>query len=440
MKMCDEDKSNDDIQEPTLEDKFSKLFCELEHCNEDEQRKIIEEMNGLVKEVNEEEHKSIFTTRMFDKIYKMIEEKKMTMENAILLLKHVGHCKVLKNVWNPCFDSSSLNKRFEKMIFEEEKKEEKNEKLLVDLCECYLLLGNQFNSELILICVPCLLKAALNKEENEKAQKDVEIALLALNNVGYCEIEQELYLNETKEIIEYHQEHRNLTQLAHHSAWDFLLFRFLDDYSLEGEIVNELHFGREAARELEELLKYVDWNRKKGEERGMLAKEELMLVRSVEALGSYFLRCKLWNEENAGLINSIVQVYRAAKENDIVISDLCLYSLRNAAENPVVKVKDLLKGGAVYAILEEMHQPTLDDETLFDCLIIFMNVSMKLKEKTENKMEEVKRKSTKMETFEKMEEEGYEDTITTFHKIFGFLYNKYYGDLSLKISDYFVNV
>eukprot|EP00770_Monocercomonoides_exilis_P004990 MONOS_4966.1-p1 / transcript=MONOS_4966.1 / gene=MONOS_4966 / organism=Monocercomonoides_exilis_PA203 / gene_product=unspecified product / transcript_product=unspecified product / location=Mono_scaffold00139:54373-54763(-) / protein_length=89 / sequence_SO=supercontig / SO=protein_coding / is_pseudo=false len=31
----------------------------------------------------------------------------------------------------------------------------------------------------------CLLKVALKKEKNEKTQKEVEMALLALNNIGY---------------------------------------------------------------------------------------------------------------------------------------------------------------------------------------------------------------------------------------------------------------
>eukprot|EP00770_Monocercomonoides_exilis_P002805 MONOS_2787.1-p1 / transcript=MONOS_2787.1 / gene=MONOS_2787 / organism=Monocercomonoides_exilis_PA203 / gene_product=unspecified product / transcript_product=unspecified product / location=Mono_scaffold00060:3828-4299(+) / protein_length=111 / sequence_SO=supercontig / SO=protein_coding / is_pseudo=false len=104
------------------------------------------------------------------------------------------------------------------MIFEEEeKKEEKDEKLLVDLCECNLLLGSIFSSKLISICVPCLLKVASDKEENEEAQKEVEMALLALNNIGFCKVEQELFLDKITEIIKYLQEHRNLTRLAYQS-------------------------------------------------------------------------------------------------------------------------------------------------------------------------------------------------------------------------------
>eukprot|EP00770_Monocercomonoides_exilis_P014878 MONOS_14824.1-p1 / transcript=MONOS_14824.1 / gene=MONOS_14824 / organism=Monocercomonoides_exilis_PA203 / gene_product=unspecified product / transcript_product=unspecified product / location=Mono_scaffold01081:2432-2800(+) / protein_length=123 / sequence_SO=supercontig / SO=protein_coding / is_pseudo=false len=117
---------------------------------------------------------------------KMIEEKKMSMENAILLLKHAGYLKVLKNIWILDFRNSSLNKRIEKMIFEEEKKKEgKNEWLLVELCECFTFLKDGVTlEEFPSVCVPCLLKAALRKEENEESQKEVEMALLALSDIG----------------------------------------------------------------------------------------------------------------------------------------------------------------------------------------------------------------------------------------------------------------
>eukprot|EP00770_Monocercomonoides_exilis_P006452 MONOS_6417.1-p1 / transcript=MONOS_6417.1 / gene=MONOS_6417 / organism=Monocercomonoides_exilis_PA203 / gene_product=unspecified product / transcript_product=unspecified product / location=Mono_scaffold00202:8837-9448(-) / protein_length=183 / sequence_SO=supercontig / SO=protein_coding / is_pseudo=false len=182
----------------------------------------------------------------------MIEEKKLTLENAILLLKHAGFWNALKDMPIHEFGKSSLENRFEKMIVEEEKKnEEKNEKLLVDLCECYLLLSNGLAlTNIVSIIVPCLLKAALNKEENEEAQKEVEMALLALKNLGmWKHVEQELYLDKTIEIIKYHQEHYNLTRLAYQPAWQFLIFRFCKDKSLEELIANELHFAREAIKE-----------------------------------------------------------------------------------------------------------------------------------------------------------------------------------------------
>ncbi|KAH7817087.1 uncharacterized protein MONOS_8004 [Monocercomonoides exilis] len=423
-------------------ERFNELFSGLEDCDEDEQRKKIEEMNEIFDGMNKEEFESVFTTRMFYKIYKMIEEKKLSIENAILLLKHVGYCDVLKNFWNPFVEKSLLNKRFEQMIIEEEKiKEEKNEKLLVDLCECYLLLNGCASSELISICVPCLLEAALKKDESEETRKEKEIALLALSHIDrYFFFRQELYLNEIKENILYHQEHHNLTQLAYQSAWEFLMNRFYFENSLK-VIVNELHFGREAARELEELTRNMDWKKKEGEEMNKEeAKEEFALIRWLKTCEMYFLNCRLWNEENPGLINSIVHLYRAAKGNNGVICNLCIYSLRNAAEKRVVRVEDLLKGGAIDVFLEEMQRPKLNDNIAYECFQFFMNVSSRLKEKEDDEKEEEERKATKMETFEKLEEEGYEDTITSFYGIFELLKNKYYGDLSLSISDYLVNI
>ncbi|KAH7828865.1 uncharacterized protein MONOS_17231 [Monocercomonoides exilis] len=150
MEMCDEDKSNGNVQGPSLEDKFSKLFDQLEHYNESEQKHKIEEMNEIIDGMNKVEWKSVFKAELFDEIHTMVKEKKMSMENAILLLKHAGYCKALKNVWSLGFNDSEMRRRFEKMIFEEEKKkEEKDDKLIVDLCECYLSLSGNFTSHLL---------------------------------------------------------------------------------------------------------------------------------------------------------------------------------------------------------------------------------------------------------------------------------------------------
>eukprot|EP00770_Monocercomonoides_exilis_P014578 MONOS_14524.1-p1 / transcript=MONOS_14524.1 / gene=MONOS_14524 / organism=Monocercomonoides_exilis_PA203 / gene_product=unspecified product / transcript_product=unspecified product / location=Mono_scaffold01018:2855-3904(-) / protein_length=327 / sequence_SO=supercontig / SO=protein_coding / is_pseudo=false len=327
------------------------------------------------------------------------------------------------------------------MIAEEnlKKKEEKNEKLLIDLCECYISLYYLLSPEIISICVPCLLKVALKKEENEKTQKEAETALLALSNIKFDFLNQGQYLNEIKEIIKHHQEHRNLTRLAYQSAWEFLVTKFLDDGSLKEVIVNELRFGREAARELEALSKCVDWKRKK-EVRGKEKKEEIALLRWLQALVVFLSSSKLWNEEFIELIGSIVQVFRAARENKREISYWCISSLRNAAGNGFVPIEAFLKNGAINAVLEEFQRPTLDDEKAYECLKFFINASNRMEEKMDNKMVEVKRKITKKELFDKLEEEGYEDTIISFHKIFDYLNRKYYRETSLNISDYFANI
>ncbi|KAH7820449.1 uncharacterized protein MONOS_7242 [Monocercomonoides exilis] len=192
----------------------------------------------------------------------------MTLDNAILLMKHIGHWNDLKEIFVQTFDNSSLNKRVQEMIVEEDKKkEEKDEKLLVDLCECYLLFNPFASSEIISICMHCLLKVALKKEENVETQKDVEMALLAFGTIWYCKTEEDQYLDEIKEIVQYHKGHRNLTQLAYQPAWELLINQMYFDSSFGDVVVNELHLGREAARELEALSKCINLKRREKKKR-----------------------------------------------------------------------------------------------------------------------------------------------------------------------------
>ncbi|KAH7817677.1 uncharacterized protein MONOS_18088 [Monocercomonoides exilis] len=269
------------------------------------------------------------------------------------------------------------------IVDEEQKKEEKSKKLFADLCECYLLLNGTFSSELFSICIFCLLKVALKKEENEETQKGVEMALLALSKIiAWNEMGQELFLNAIKEIMKYHQKHHNLTRLAYQSAWQFLINRLSYEKSLEGVIVNELHFVREARKELEELAKSVDWKRKaeENERRGKERKEEFVLLRLLQTCGSYFLYCNLWNEEFAGLIDDIVQALKVSKDNYRETFKECIYSLKAAADNRAVKIDFLVKGGAVDAILEEIQQQTMDDKLTLECTRFFESISSRLKE------------------------------------------------------------
>ncbi|KAH7817093.1 uncharacterized protein MONOS_7998 [Monocercomonoides exilis] len=408
--------TEDRNREMAPKEKFSKLFDELKSCSFSGQKEKIEEMNRLIDEMNKEEFRLIYTIDLFNNINKTIEEEKLTMENAILLLNHVGYCKVLKNVWNPCFEKSSLSRRFEKMTEEEEKKkEEKNEKLLVDLCECYLLFHFDFSSELISICVPGLLKAALKKEESEENQTEVEMALLALSEMGYCEVKQELYLKEITEIVK-HQEHHNLTQLAYQSAWLFLIYRFWVDNSLEEVIVNELHFGREAARELEELTRNVNW-KKKEEEMGITERKAMdIILRWSRSIGNYFYFCELWNEEYVGLFSCLVDVFRASRDNHSGICEECIQLFNAVTKNRAVKLDVLLKSGAIDAALEEIQRRTLNRGMIYEFINFFQLISLRLKEKGEVKTTEEERKELKRKIFEKMVEEGYEDIIISFQK------------------------
>ncbi|KAH7816318.1 uncharacterized protein MONOS_18691 [Monocercomonoides exilis] len=444
MEICYEDKSIDNVQELSLADRFSKFLRKLEHCNEIEQKHTILEMNGMIEEMNEQEFISIFRTKLFDKMDKMIEEKTLSWRNAILLLKHAGYYNVLKRIWIFDFKYSSLNKRFEKIIIyeNEKKKGKKNENFLVDLCECFVLLKDDDTSnELESICVPCLLKAASNKEDNEETKKEVEIALLALINYLYNEMDQGLYLNVVKEIIQYHQEHRNLTHVAYLSAWDCLIKSFSNDKSLEEVITKELHFVREAERELEELSKCMDWKRKE-EENGKRkeTKEEILLISWSRTLKNFIFCCQLRIEDCSRLIYRIVQVFYAGKDNNGEICNRSMYLLQLASDVEDVKVDDLLKGGAIDAVLEEIHGTTIVDEMANKILHFYKSISRRLKGKEKSENDEMKRKAIKMEIFEKLEEEGYEDSFVSFYGVISFLYEKYYRGLSKNISDYFVNV
>ncbi|KAH7816036.1 uncharacterized protein MONOS_2544 [Monocercomonoides exilis] len=413
-----------------LTEKFTKLFDELEDCDGNEQRQNIEEMNGLMDKMDEEELRSVFTIENFDKIDKMVEEKKMRMENAILLMKRIGCWIELKGLWRYPFENSLLSKRIEKMMIvdTENKREEKDEKLLTDVCECYsMILDDMIPGNLLVICLPFLLKAASNKEENEEAKEEVEMALLALNSIGrYEKVSEEVYVMEFKEIIKYHQEHHNLTRLAYQSAWECLLNRFQKDKSLEEVIVNELHFAREAIKELDGLTRNVNWKKKKeGEEKGKETKAHTIIRIWIDIIIEIFSQCKLRNEEFVGLINSIVGLYRAAKDSHREICRRCIYSLRIAARSEHVKNDDLLEGGAIDTFFEELYQPTLEDGNVCNCLDTVYAISGRLEGKTDDEMEEAKRKEMNRKVFEKMEEEGYEDTITSFHEMLTFLELKF---------------
>ncbi|KAH7832295.1 uncharacterized protein MONOS_16871 [Monocercomonoides exilis] len=403
----------------TKTEQFSKLLREMEECGEDEQKQKIEEMKELINEMNTDDFRHVFTKEQFNKFEKMIEEKKISLENAALLLKHVGYCKKLKNIWIDGLKESLLNKRLELIIIaeDEKKKDEKNENLLIDLCECYISLSRGFPPELLSICVPHLLKKALMKGKNEEIQKEVEIVLLALSNIDHYGVNQALYLDEIKEIIQHHQEHHNLTQLAYQSAWLFLSYRlFFNDKSFKEVVANELHFVREAKRELVELTRQVDWM-KKEENRGKKEEKELYIFFGwFSSIGNFLINCDLWNEEFAGLICSITRLLRVAKDNYRDIRRWFISILKTAAQKGAAKVDDLLKGGAVEAVLEEILQPAIDGMTEEDCFIFFLNISERLNEKEEDEKEEEERKAAKMEIFEKLEKEGYEDAIFSFHE------------------------
>ncbi|KAH7817383.1 uncharacterized protein MONOS_7787 [Monocercomonoides exilis] len=399
----DEEEEEEEEEEfkTELTEKFSKLPDELECCNENDQKQNIEEMNGLMEEMDKKELRSVSTIKNFDKIEIMIEKKKMPIENAILLMKRIGCWIAMNHMWIRGFEESSLYKVLEKMIVDtEKKKEEKNEKLLVDLLECYLMLYvNYISEELVVICLPCLLKAASNKEGNEETQKEVEMALLALSRINnWIKLPEEFVFNEIKEIIKYHQECGNLTQLAYQCAWEFFINGLYYEEKLES-VVDELHFVREAQSEMNELKKCIDCEKKEHEkekERNEM-KEELILIGWLEVLEIYLSSCNSRNEKIIEVVRSIIQVLRAVKDNHGDIYRQCIQSLGTAARNRDIQIDGLLKSGAVDVFLEKVQQITIEDSNAFSCLEFFVALSRRLKRNTNDEIEEAKRKAAKTE-------------------------------------------
>ncbi|KAH7830599.1 uncharacterized protein MONOS_692 [Monocercomonoides exilis] len=248
---------------------------------------------------------------------------------------------------------------------------------------------------------------------------------------------EEVYLKEFRGTIQNHQEHHNLTRLAYQSAWQFLVYGLFNNYSPVEVIANELHLAREAERELEELTRNVDWMRKMVGNRENEMKEELFILRWMRIMKRYFHDFTMWKEGNVELINSLVQIYRAANDNCRDISSECAYPLRNASENRVVNVQDLFEGGAVDTVLEGMQRPTLDDNVMRNCLYFFLNVSKRQKHEEKDETDEAKRNATKMELFEKMEEEGYEDIITGFCELIPYYLSLSENDLPFEDSSYY---
>ncbi|KAH7828863.1 uncharacterized protein MONOS_17230 [Monocercomonoides exilis] len=401
----------------TLKNNFFKLFSELEHCTERVQKQKVLEMNGIMFQLHDDDLKSIFTVELFTGIFNMLKDKKKSFLNALLLLKYVGFWKVMKGI-SLDFTNKSLLKELKKMIIKEkDMKEKRNEKLLTDLCECIMMIFYQsLTGELHALSVSLLLKVALKKGNDKKTREEVEMALLALNGISKP-LEQKYYLNEITDIIQYHQEHHNLTCLANQSAFHFLISRFKEDDSLKEVVLQKMHFVSEATKELDELNGSLNWDT---HEKNFSEKMRVRIITRWLYLIFNTFR-KEFNEiygEVVELTACVSRVYALAKDYEMKIRKKCINLFYRIKITIGEDIFILAESGAANIVLERMCRPILDDNQTAKSKEILLSLSERLyKKKTDLKIDKKSWQMKKRAMFEMLEEEGYEDIITSFHEV-----------------------
>ncbi|KAH7820053.1 uncharacterized protein MONOS_7572 [Monocercomonoides exilis] len=407
-----------EIQKQFRRGKFSRLLSELGNFAGDEQKQKIDEMIEILNEMNGLELIYFLTEKEFNEISKMIGKNKLTLTNAFTLLSHIGHCRIEFSVSFSRFCDSLLAKRFENMIETEAMKRERDENLLIDLCKCYILLRREKDSvsiELRLIIIPFLMNVVLRKIKSKEAQREIEIILTALSTMEEKQNAiTDLCVNEMVEVIKYHQQHRNLTRLAHQSAWIYLVNHFEPGGILERTCMNELHIAREVAMELEELTKCVDWKKKKAKWEAQ--KEAWMIKRWINTVKDKFgfLDFELRNVERIELYRWISRTCKLAGKNEREISKDCIKLFESKTAGTNTSIDFLLKSEIVEAVFETLLLSTLDEEEAESCLHFFVTLSDGLREKSDYETVEAKRKAIKRKAFDILEERGFEECITSF--------------------------
>eukprot|EP00770_Monocercomonoides_exilis_P004692 MONOS_4670.1-p1 / transcript=MONOS_4670.1 / gene=MONOS_4670 / organism=Monocercomonoides_exilis_PA203 / gene_product=unspecified product / transcript_product=unspecified product / location=Mono_scaffold00126:89428-90290(-) / protein_length=255 / sequence_SO=supercontig / SO=protein_coding / is_pseudo=false len=253
------------------------------------------------------------------------------------------------------------------------------------------------------------------------------------------EIEQELHLSEIKEIIQYHQEHHNLTRLACQSAWDFFVGRLNNEEDLGDEIEKELHFVKEATRELGELTRCVDW--KRNEEEQEKTKEVQIIRRWLDSVQAYIYFCyDLQKEESDCLTECVARLYRAVKNTNKRMCDKSIKMFGRMINSDESSSSVFGATKAAGCVLEEMQRTTLNHDIVVNCLEIFSSFSRRMQGEMEEEWEEEELKKMKRGIFEGLEEEGYEDTMTSYHETFSFFNTTYYAEFSENLNNFFVSV
>ncbi|KAH7823572.1 uncharacterized protein MONOS_18622 [Monocercomonoides exilis] len=407
--------SSSDVYVSPLKSKLDDLFADLDKCGNVVQKLIIKEINKALEQMNKEDLKYTMTQKLFDNLHSLIDKKKLSLENALAMLKSIGYHKELRKIYGENNSSQALSNRFRKMIENEERKEKKggNENLLTDLCECYLLLfDGSCEEEISRTVAICLLKVASNKDTSEEAQNKVEIALLAMGKGNISIVLQDKYdyfLNEISEIIRYHQDHRNLSHLSYQSAWFFILYRLKRNKQSENLwkfFVTKKDFYREATKELNELSKCVNRIKKEKKEMRKEIKNFYIIERWLHVFTEVVDVQILLVEIQIDIMKCVANISRRTKDSFIGIREKCTDIIMKVLDGGVMNTFDLIGGGAVDAMLEELSRSYMIRSSFCDCSTFFENIHQRLTGTMHNGAE---RMILKRMMIDKLEENGFED-------------------------------
>ncbi|KAH7824667.1 uncharacterized protein MONOS_17498 [Monocercomonoides exilis] len=256
------------------------------------------------------------------------------------------------------------------------------------------------------ICVPYLLKIALRKDESKEAQKEVEMALLALSNAGWdVSVKTECDIDELVEIIKYNCKHRNLTYLANQSAWSLYVYMLNNGRDVTVSFESEKCLTKEIINELEELEKCVDW--RQSEKKTKQTKEAIVLIRWAETIERYFQLEELRGKEYVELADCITRICKKAKENQ---SEIYLAFIRVfeaiIAKQSLAFAYDIIKREAADIVLEELMRNIFEEKLTNSSLFFIEKLVRKLKGKKDKEIVELF-KSIKRELFTNLEEEAH---------------------------------
>eukprot|EP00770_Monocercomonoides_exilis_P014083 MONOS_14030.1-p1 / transcript=MONOS_14030.1 / gene=MONOS_14030 / organism=Monocercomonoides_exilis_PA203 / gene_product=unspecified product / transcript_product=unspecified product / location=Mono_scaffold00924:20288-21226(+) / protein_length=294 / sequence_SO=supercontig / SO=protein_coding / is_pseudo=false len=278
------------------------------------------------------------------------------------------------------------------------------------------------SKEVLMICVPLLLKDALNKEESEKAQKDVEMALIALTNIAKINEEKDcLFLNEITEIIKHHLVHRNLTHFSYQLAWDLFVRNADLDWETESGKFFGAFFAREVVGELEELKSCVCWEKKKKRKRkgekakGRKGRKEKLIFKRWHSTIRMCYNCSgLCGEGWDELVRCLVGLSMTAEGSSRGTCRRCFDLFEGILFCSTDDVGILISGGAVDYVMEKLCQRILDKEITNCCLKFNISLLNRMREKIEDENEKERQKMQNRRIIDLFEEGGYEDLSDSF--------------------------